>query len=97
MRDEQPAVIIPRAVFWGLIVPLVGGMCAGSAYMAVLSFTVANQGTNQVAINLRVGSLENKFETNKDASTATVGGINERLTRMEAQLSFLVKTSEAKK
>lgn len=95
--DEQPAVVIPRAVFWGLIVPLVGGICAGSAYMAGLSMTVANQGTNQVAMNLRVGALESRVDANKEASAAKVDSINDRLTRMEAQLSFLVKTSEAKK
>jgi hypothetical protein len=40
-KEDQPAVVIPRSVFWGLIVPLVGGICAGSAYMASLSMTVA--------------------------------------------------------
>lgn len=96
-HDEQPSVVIPRAVFWGLIVPLVGGICAGSAYMAGLSMTVATQGTNQVAMNLRIGALENRVDTNKDSATAKSDSINDRLTRMEAQLSFLVKTSESKK
>lgn len=95
--DEQPAVVIPRAVFWGLIVPLVGGICAGSAYMASLSMTVANQGTNAVTMNLRVGALESRVDGNKESAATKVDSINDRLTRMEAQLSFLVKTSEGKK
>lgn len=98
-RDDnnQPAVIIPRAVFWGLIVPLVSGLVAGSAYAAILSTTVATQGTNQVSFSLRLSAIESRVDANKDASTTKVDSINDRLTRMEAQLQFLVRTSEAKK
>jgi hypothetical protein len=101
-RDTEPAgITIPRTVFWGLIVPLIIGICSGSAYMAVLSMTVARQGAdqvaNQTAMNVRIAALESRVDGNKDASTTKVDSINDRLTRMEAQLSFLVKTSEAKK
>jgi hypothetical protein len=99
--SRPPATTIPRTVFWGLIVPLIIGICSGSAYMAVLSMTVARQGAdqvaNQTAMNVRIAALESRVDGNKDASTTKVDSINDRLTRMEAQLSFLVKTSEAKK
>lgn len=89
--DEQSsAVTIPRAVFWGLILPLIAGICGGSWYMAALSMTVSSQGT-------RLSQVEARTETNKDASVTTTAVINDRLTRMEAQLSFLVKTSEGTK
>lgn len=94
---EAPAIVIPRTVFWGLLVPMVTAICLGSGYMAVLSMTVANQGTNQADFSVRIRAIETKIDNNKDASNTTTGAINDRLTRMEAQLSFLVKTSEAKK
>lgn len=96
-KDDQPSVVIPRAVFWGLIVPLIAGTITASAYLAGLSMTVATQGTNQVAFNLRLSAIEGRVDANKDTSTAKVDSINDRLTRMEAQLQFLVKTSEGKK
>lgn len=96
-EDDRTAVVIPRTVFWGLVVPLIGGMCSGSFYMAVMSTTLASQGSTQTTLTLRISALESRVEANKDTSTAKVDDINSRLTRMEAQLQFLVKTSEAKK
>jgi hypothetical protein len=96
-EDDRSAVVIPRAVFWGLVVPLIFGMCSGSFYMAVLSTTLSTQGNTQTALAMRISALEGRVDSNKDTSTAKVDDINSRLTRMEAQLQFLVKTSEAKK
>jgi hypothetical protein len=48
-------------------------------------------------MNLRVSALEGRVDTNKESATAKSDSINDRLTRMEAQLSFLVKTSEGVK
>lgn len=92
--DDSPAVVIPRAVFWGLILPLIGGICGGSWYAAQLSVTVANQGTNQATMTLHIAALESKVDANKDLESAKAGDVSNRLARMEAQLSFLVKTSE---
>lgn len=65
--------------------------------MAGLSMTVANQGTNQVALAARISAVETKVEANKEAGAVKTDGINDRLTRMEAQLSFLVTTSKGQK
>jgi hypothetical protein len=95
--EREQAIVIPRAVFWGLIVPLITALCLGSAYMANLSTSVATLGSNLVATNARVTGVESRVDINKDASVSKTDSINDRLTRMEAQLGFLVKTSEAKK
>lgn len=96
-RPDDAAIVIPRTVFWGLIVPLITALCLGSAYMANLSTSVATLGTTLVATNARVTGVESRVDVNKDASASREAAINDRLTRMEAQLGFLVKTSEAKK
>lgn len=96
-RPDDAAIVIPRTVFWGLIVPLVTALCLGSAYMANLSTSVAALGTALAAINARVSGVESRVDVNKDANASSQAAINDRLTRMEAQLGFLVKTSEAKK
>jgi hypothetical protein len=83
------AIAIPKAVFWGLIVPMLGAICGGSVYMGQLSMTVANQG-------LRLTAAENRVDTNNDKMTAVSGGMNDRLIRMEAQLGYLVQTSNKK-
>lgn len=89
-RHDSAIIAIPRPVFWGLLVPMLFAICGGSWYMAILSLTVANQGS-------RLTVVEGKTETNKDASTLKTDAINDRLIRMEAQLSFLVKASDAHK
>lgn len=90
LDQTDAAIVIPRMVFWGLILPLIVAICGGSWYMAVLSMTVAGQGT-------RLTVVEAKTDTNKDATAITTNTINDRLTRMEAQLGFLVKASDAAK
>ena len=103
MDDDKPksGIVIPTAVFWGLVVPLVLFISSASYYMANLSTTVASQGTsqatNQAAISARITAVENKVDINKDAGINTTAIINDRLTRMEAQLGFLVKASEGHK
>jgi len=100
-EGNSASFIIPKPVFWGLLVPGLTFLVAAVWAWAVLTNTVATMAAdrlrNHIETQARLSAVESRVEVNKDAGASVTNSIDLRLTRMEAQLSYLVGTTGAGK
>lgn len=93
MPDNESSFIIPRSVVFGAVLGVVSALGGGGYYMGTQA---ANQTNGYNSFDKFKSEVLERFarnETSSKNSDESTAKIDLRLTRMEAQLSFLVTTA----
>lgn len=92
MREQADGIFIPRTVVWGVIISVPTLLIGASWYMAVQASEARTLTRDFLAFQVETIKQRADDQEKVRAANQAVAAIDLRLTRMEAQLSFLVST-----
>lgn len=99
--DDEGNFSLPKGVFVAVLISVIGTLAAGGFSLGVLYSTVANQATSndrfQHEIVNRVEHDEAAAQADSHERSTLMNSIDQRLTRIEAQLAYTVTNLGGKK
>ncbi len=95
MTDQKPVessvrVIASSSINYALVFALLSGLCAGVWFFATQTATNIAVAERQVRFEVAVGARLDASEKHEETRSIAMAAIDNRLSRMEAQLAFIV-------